>query len=604
MSNGTDEPMTQQESLPSAKPGGRIRTALTDEQLTILLNVVAEAGYLLAVDDQLRTLDSDLADTLRRILNEPSLPPQVDSSSQRTIEIWNGLWGTWSDAVAEVGDEDGSYVNHEEHWHPPYFDLGALKDALEQAARPLIERIDRVFPLLNEPNLFLESLAEINENMRSYPDWFQPVEDNLTLGPQASLCILRWTWLGLTRQTEPGSKLVDRLCSLRMPGQHAELDPNTCFEFFAGLPEPACRQIHFYLRESQFSEMLAGYRSVWRRIQEEYERRFDPATYLQACEANLEHDWRYGEPLIANALSRQDFAAAERIVELTLSSLLGYPPEKAWCPERQLLPLPRYHPMPEEEEAIKRLLDKWEICATRRGNSQRIASLRLQCILLKSPENWAVVLAAFKAYQQQVIKPAAIEQLFAEWQMRMVAVCQYQQSANESQSDSWIHRLIDAQRYPAIHQKHLMEHMDIWLACCLEHAAFFQKNWRSLALLTRNLPQFHDTQVKCPTFRTQVLFPALHVSKDMETSIKEALAMVADNVNRLEVQPIWDKHLHTLIPNPGGSGSYYRDSALWMKALSEVSAASYHTLLANWKIEFRRRRNLWQDMISVRCPGV
>ena len=41
-----------------------------------------------------------------------------------------------------------------------------------------------------------------------------------------------------------------------------------------------------------------------------------------------------------------------------------------------------------------------------------------------------------------------------------------------------------------------------------------------------------------------------------------------------------------------------------MKALSEVNPAAYGNLLARWKSEHRRRRNLWPDMAAVGCPGV
>jgi hypothetical protein len=120
--------MPEEETLSPTDIGGRLRAALTDDQIKILLNVVAVAGHLLAVDDQLRAADPDLADTVRRILNEPLVQPETLPSSQKTIEIWNNLWAAWTDHILEVGDEDGAYVNHDEHWHPPYFDLGALVD--------------------------------------------------------------------------------------------------------------------------------------------------------------------------------------------------------------------------------------------------------------------------------------------------------------------------------------------------------------------------------------------------------------------------------------------------------------------------------------------
>ena len=59
----------------------------------------------------------------------------------------------------EVGNEDGDYVNHEEHWHPPYFDYSVLVRDLETAAEPLAMWIDQAFPLVGDPNLFADFLA-------------------------------------------------------------------------------------------------------------------------------------------------------------------------------------------------------------------------------------------------------------------------------------------------------------------------------------------------------------------------------------------------------------------------------------------------------------
>jgi len=236
--------MSQNKAPSSASVGTRLRAALTDEQIQTLLDVVAEAGHLQAVDDRLRSADPNLADTVGRILFEPGTQSGAVASSQKTLEMWNELWAVWTDHVAEVSDEEGPYANQEEHWHPPYFDHWALAEDLEQAAGPLSEWIDRAFPLVNEPDVFLESLAEIDQNVLSLPDWFQPVDDNFVLGPRASSCLLRWTWLGLACQPGPGQRLVDLLCGLELPGQHSELDRDACFQFLAELPESVCHEIH------------------------------------------------------------------------------------------------------------------------------------------------------------------------------------------------------------------------------------------------------------------------------------------------------------------------------------------------------------------------
>ncbi len=596
--------MSEDKALASTTPGARLRAALTDDQIQVLLDVVAAAGHLQAADDELRAADPDLADTVRRILDEPRTQSGAEASSRKTVEIWNNLWESWADPVAEVGDEEGRYVNHEEHWHPPYFDPSALADDLEEAADKLAEWIDRAFSLVAEPDLFLESLEEINLNMQSFPEWFQPVDDDFVLGPRASSCVLRWTWLGLANQRKPGRKLVDLLCGMEVPRQHTELDRDACCQFLAGLPEGVCHEIHAYLREPQFAERLANLRSVWHRVQHEFEARFDPSAHLRTCEDHLGQDWRHGEPLIADAVSRQDLAAAERFTELTLSSLLRCSEEEPWRPEKLLLPQSRYYRSPEEGQAMLRLLDQWEETATRRGKQERVASLRLQRTVLNSPEDWTVVLEAFQEYQRHLANPKMAERLFAEWQQRIADACAQQELRNQKATDTWMHRLIHAQRDPSSSQKAFIEHVEVWLECCRDHVAFFQKNWQSLALLTRHLPRHVEIQARCPTFCSHVLVPALHVSEDMERSLRKALALLGEKADRIQVSPIWEQHLHTLVPSPGTGGSSYQDSARWMKALSEVKPSGYEHLLVRWKTEFRRRRNLWADMADAGCPGL
>jgi hypothetical protein len=596
--------MPENKTASRISPGGRLRAALTDEQIEKLLDVAVEAGHLKTIDERLRSVDSDLADTVQRVLGAPRIQSEAAASSRKTLEIWNGLWAAWIGHVEEVGDEKGPYANHKEHWHPPYFDHGALARDLEETAGPLSEWIDRAFPLVEQPDLFLDSLAEIDRNVRSLPDWFQTVEDNFVLGPRASTCVLRWTWLALAGQPKSGPRLVDRLCGLEVPSQHSELDRDACCQFLAGLPEDVCREIHTHLQEPQFAEKLANLRSVWHRIQHEFEGRFDRAAHLRTCEEHLERNWHYGEPLIADAVSRQDFRAAEEFVARTLSSLLGWSEEEPWCPENLLLPESCYYRPPEESHAKLDLLDQWENAAARLEKPERVANLRLQRTILQSPENWTVVLDAFEEYKRHLSNPAAAERLFAEWQQRIAKACTQHEPGNKVLTDNWTHRLIEAQRDPPASQELFLKHVELWLECCSEHATFFHKNWRSLALLTRYLPQYPEVQAACPTFHSHVLFPALQISGEMEKSLRNALVLLGAGANRIKVRPVWETHLHTLVPVPGGSGSSYRESALWMKALSEVNPNAYASLLNRWKSEFRRRRNLWADMAATRCPAL
>jgi hypothetical protein len=255
--------------------------------------------------------------------------------------------------------------------------------------------------------------------------------------------------------------------------------------------------------------------------------------------------------LIADALSRQDFAAAERFIEGTLSSLLGWSEQEPWRPEKFLLPESRYFRPPEESQAELGLIDQWEQTDARLEKPERVASLRFQRIVLESPENWTTVLEALQEYQRSLRKPEAAQRLFAEWKQRIADRCAPRQATNQDKSDTWTHRLIEAQRNPEAGQEAFLKHLGAWLECCRKREAFFQQNWRSLALLTRHLPQHSGLQAECPTFHSHVLVPALQVSGEMEKSLRRALTSLGDKAKRLDVRSVWERYLHTLVPSPG-----------------------------------------------------
>ncbi len=592
----------------ASSPGGagsRLRAALTDHQLEILLDVAAETGHLRALDERLRSVDADLAATVGRMLDQPVAESGLTPSCEKTIELWNHMWASWAGHVGQVGEEKGPYVNHKEHWHPPYFDHSGLAADLEKDADKLSAWIDRAFPLRKEPDLFLRSLAELSENVGSFPTWFQPVEDRFVLGPRATGCVLRWTWLGIANEPAPGRTLVDAVREAEAPTRRVGLNREAVCRFFTELPENVCREVHTYLNEAEFADYLADLRSVWHRIHHAFAGRFDHAAYLRECEEHLEQDWRYGEPLIADAAARRDFQAAERFVELTLCSLIGWSGEALWRPEKRLLPRARYYRAPEADQALLRLLERWEDLAGQLGKPERAAALRFQRLVWETPEAWSTVLEGFEEYRRRLSKPGAAEPLFAEWRQRMADACAHAECAKGPAKDTWTHRLIDALRDPSADEERFLDQAQAWVRHCLEQVAFFHKNWRSLALLTRALPQYGDLKGTCPTMHSQVLVPALQIDEELEKSLREALASLGEKANRIKVRAVWARHLHSLVPSPGSSsGSYYGEPALWMKALSEVNPGVYAGKLAHWKTEFRRRRNLWADMASAGCPGL
>jgi hypothetical protein len=300
---------------PSRALGKELLAALTEEQIERLLDVVTSTGALEKLDEPLRAVDPDLAQTVRALAGPAETaspaPGQSAVSDQKALETWNGLCGEWESHVFEVGDEEGTYAVKDREWDPPYFDPTALADDLEKVAQQMLERLDRAFPLAKEPELFAEALKEIHENIGAYPEWMQGGDEFCELGPHATACVLRWTWLACEGCAGRGQEFLQRVHDLERDSRRVGLGGEACFKFFVALPEEYWQEIHAHLNSEEYAEARADVRSVWHRIHHHLEQRFDPTAHLRSCEMHLPTDWRYGEALIAAALDRKDYAQAE-----------------------------------------------------------------------------------------------------------------------------------------------------------------------------------------------------------------------------------------------------------------------------------------------------
>jgi hypothetical protein len=92
-----------------------------------LLDILADTGALLRLPEELRALDSDLADTVQTLVSKADTVaanhPDEAVSKQKLLQMWDDLWGRWNSHVCEVGDEQGDYAIKDSDWEPPYINL-------------------------------------------------------------------------------------------------------------------------------------------------------------------------------------------------------------------------------------------------------------------------------------------------------------------------------------------------------------------------------------------------------------------------------------------------------------------------------------------------
>ena len=595
-------------SLPRSNPGWgkKLVEALTKGQVETLLDVLVGAGDPLRLPEELRILDSDLADTVQRLVGEADTVAAKDSdaavSKQKLLEIWDDLWGRWNDHVCEVGDEDGEYAIKDRDWDPPYFDPTALSDDLERIAKEMQQMLEPISGLIDDPELFVKAADEIDDNIGSFPEWMG-VEECCELGFCTTNCILEWTWRAMEREEMAAEQFLERIFKLDNDASYVRLNIGAALDFFAGLPENVSSKIYSDLSQEKYAAKRNDLPSIWHLIHHRYEQRFDPAAYLRSCAKHMESDWRYGESLIAAAISRGDFAQAESFVERTFVSLLGA--KEIWRPEDRLLETaPQYYSGALETGAVPKLLLIWETVAVQRGDQARAAACRLQRFARASATDWPAMLDAFSEFQSRGGTHVTGEKLFAEWRNKVVEWCAPNNQRGTQPADSWIYWLIEARRNPLTHRSSLLNRLQMWLGSFAERPAFFQDNWQILALLTRNLSSAEQIEERYPTFHAHVLAAEHKLGATLEKSLREALTHLSVGPTEIELIPIWQQHLHLLVPSPDSGGSNYKSHALMMKALVEVNRVSYDGIIVKWKALYRRRRNLWAEMATLKLPGL
>ena len=166
--------------------------------------------------------------------------PQV--SEQKTLEIWAGLWSEWSGAVSELGDDDGAYAEQDDSWHPPYFDGSSLASDIEKVAAKMLPMIEEVFELEGDESEFFGALEEIDEGIRSYPEWMGATDgDGCTLEAVTTRCVLTWTWLTCLRDARPGREFARGVLDMTCRLQEVFLNSEDVLKFLDELPDEARR---------------------------------------------------------------------------------------------------------------------------------------------------------------------------------------------------------------------------------------------------------------------------------------------------------------------------------------------------------------------------
>jgi hypothetical protein len=379
------------------------------------------------------------------------------------------------------------------------------------------------------------------------------------------------------------------------------LDKRTLIHFFTALPDGICREIYEYLKTGELGADLDDIYSVWHHINHEYEGRFDAGTYLETCRKNLAKNWRYGRPLVDDALQQNDLHDAESYLVKTFQSYLLRSGKKKWCPETSLLLTETRTFYNEREEEITSLLTSWADVAKRLKQPGRSGAAELQAMVFRMPYNWDAVLKVYKRLSGPEVQDE-LNPLFAQWKNEMAARSYPYFMEPRKVSDTWIQWLIEAKLDIKQGKEWFSGKLAGWLSELKDNAEVFKKQWRWLALLTGDLTDGKKIRKKFPYFFETVLYDEGSRSS-LITSRRKGLREVKAGPFINSSLEVWKKHLRRIVPDPAAANqSNYENHVLWAQALLELNREEYKVLVAQWRKKHNRRRNLWREMNAIGLP--
>jgi len=106
---------------PRGKIGASLLRALADEELSALLDAlfgVLDAKGLATLASR---VDTETAEILASLSDGDSKKRKPIATRAKCDREWESVWDRWQEVTAELGVEDGQYVDQEHHWEAPYF---------------------------------------------------------------------------------------------------------------------------------------------------------------------------------------------------------------------------------------------------------------------------------------------------------------------------------------------------------------------------------------------------------------------------------------------------------------------------------------------------
>jgi hypothetical protein len=589
--------------MSSQSIGQRLVSGLTTAQTARLLDAVFTLWDASKTDKLLTEIDQDTAVTLSRLLNsdpEESLGAVV--SSEKYAEQWQQLWEDWNAIIMEVGDEEGEYVEQDADWEPPYFDGTAVAEDLEKIAIRMLPMMEKIYALdIQEADVFSEALEELEAAIGGYPEWMGAEEGECYLEPATTQCLLKWEWL--LASDKPNSEIIfiERIFDIENTLKTIGWDQEAFVDFFLELPHKSQKQIYDHLvsnrTNARWEPVLNSNYSDWSKIYQTYSASFNPQAYLDTCRRLLSQDWKYGQPLIEDALAKKDYANASKFLHQTLTSYVNrYHRNKGdWQPEKDLLVTASRYDYPSSQTEIIPLLKSWIEVTDHLKQTEKAAALRLQLVTYENPYRWDSVAQVYR--EQEPKFPTLANHLIAQWQNYTLDASlsrHYEQPKNHQ--ESWLIWLLQAGLDQSKGENWWAPKIKNWLLHLCKNAVQFKEQGEWVSMLAADIAELTPLSKQYPKLIAQIQSKK-YGEGELDASRRQWLKKLHGEQLLPVLMEAWKQNVAALVPDPAAaSKSDYNEHASWLGVVQELNPADYEQILNHWQKTHKRRRNLWKAL--------
>jgi hypothetical protein len=594
--------------------GSRILEALTEGEISQLLDEL----FIVLSEEQRVTafaqLQADTQETLTQIITPPQTVEQATiiniqpTSLAKLAQTWSELWREWNQIIEQASQSEGKYIVQEVRWEEPYFDDCTFVEDLEAVAQKMKPLVKTAFENgFSHDHGFASSLLSAESEITDgIPDWME-IANGIHLEEATTSCLLEWEWLLVQSQGQDGFKLAQKIREWSEEFTDTSLNDDAVIDFFSNLPDVQKKIILDGMtanrKVEEWKSELENTYSYWHIIYMELMQQFaSPEIYLNNLRATISQQWQNGLPVIEDLLGKQEYRESLIVIQETLDALLKNKQDKnPWTPENSLLfvTLGGFSYEPGNGEKQKTLLRYYQQAVRELGEIERVNALEIQQITFECCYDWS---SMFKAFAEMPVSKNTQKTLFTSWRESIIKRgTPYRYSGlytNAKPVDTWwLHWLLDSITTKEKGHTWFRQQIIEWLENLPGEQTQLGEEYSALHLLTKDLTEIkYQGKSPYPKFYEVVILPNQLSTRD-DISRRKYLEEYAPPDLWEKVMAYWQANLHNFIPKPDSSqSSDYTKNAQWMSALKELAPQNYDNLLSQWKVQHKRRPNLWKAM--------